>query len=282
MQAAETTVIEWLELQVAEAWKPEPQLPLGVPKDAKSTLDTTSPAGQPMPATPFSTTSTHAAGGAAGVGRGGAGDGDGGVALIVTTGMDLTSIGGCILGWSCVIWAVEGGLETAAVQLAVALKPLVIQPVARRCVSHAPWHFQSDNGTAELTDGFSAGVNVLEEASARRVAVKGWPGVAMGVAVERHPRGVRPDRGDLAGGGPNVELHDGRHAALLHALESDYDGFALGGHDDGAQVESIVRQRAELAVTLPHGRLAATWAEVDEHAVEVELCARAVSALNIS
>ena len=135
------------------------------------------------------------------------------------------------------------------------------------------------------------------------MTVKGWPRVAMGVAVERHPRGVRPDRGDLAGGGPNVELHDGRHAALLHALESDHDGFALGGHDGGAQVESVVRQRAELAVTwatpckpdvplhdvqvgggladrvayqrtLPHRRLAATWAEVDEHAVEVKLCAR--------
>jgi hypothetical protein len=54
IHAAATTAIEWLELQVREAEKAELQLPLGVPKDAKSTLDTTSPAGQPGAASELS------------------------------------------------------------------------------------------------------------------------------------------------------------------------------------------------------------------------------------
>ena len=103
--AADTTAIEWLELQEAEAMKSVAQLPVGVPKEANSTAPITSPAQQPMLATWFSWVSTQAAaggGGPGGEGRGcGAGDGAGAMALIDATATGgSTSIGGCILGVS--------------------------------------------------------------------------------------------------------------------------------------------------------------------------------------
>ena len=66
-QAAATTAMEWLESHLATCVKPAAQEPPGVPKDAKSTEEITSPAGQPMSAFVFSDASTQAGGGGGGV-----------------------------------------------------------------------------------------------------------------------------------------------------------------------------------------------------------------------
>ena len=47
-QRSSTTAILWFELQLLLGWKPAEQLPVGVPKEAKSIDEITSPAGQPM------------------------------------------------------------------------------------------------------------------------------------------------------------------------------------------------------------------------------------------
>ena len=64
--AALTTAIDCLESHLAPWVKPAAQEPPGVPNDAKSTVETTAPAGQPMSATEFSAVSTQVAGGPGG------------------------------------------------------------------------------------------------------------------------------------------------------------------------------------------------------------------------
>ena len=135
-QSPLTTAMVWVESHLVLFLKPAEQVPDGLPKDAKSMVEMTWPAGQPMFAALFSAVSTQVAAGPGGggggpCGCGGLGPGCGfeAMALIVTTWTGgSTSIAGCIFDVSCDVSCGVIPDATAGAQLASGLNPAAIQP----------------------------------------------------------------------------------------------------------------------------------------------------------